>query len=116
MAVPDECLERILHLYRERLDAKGLDYVVFGHIGDNHLHVNILPRNPDEYAAGKELYLTFARDVVAMGGSPAAEHGIGKLKTGFLKIMYGEDGVAQMLAVKRVFDPDLRLGKGTLFA
>ncbi|OGV72304.1 MAG: hypothetical protein A3K19_02575 [Lentisphaerae bacterium RIFOXYB12_FULL_65_16] len=115
MAVPDECLERVVRLYRERLDAKGLDYVVFGHIGDNHLHINILPRNPAEYAAGKELYQSFARDVVAMGGSPAAEHGIGKLKTGFLKIMYGEDGVAQMLAVKRVFDPDLRLGKGTLF-
>lgn len=115
MAVPDSCLDEVLQLYRSHLEAQGLDYVAFGHIGDNHLHVNILPRTPAEYQAGRELYLLFAREVVRMGGSPAAEHGIGKLKTAFLEILVGPDGLAQMRAVKRVFDPDVRLGPGTLF-
>ena len=115
MAVPDERLEELVQLYRTTLDRHGLEYVVFGHIGDNHLHVNILPRNPQEYAVGKQLYSEFAVKVVEMGGSPAAEHGIGKLKTAFLETMYGRDGIDQMMAVKRAFDPELRLGRGTLF-
>lgn len=116
MAVPDDCLGDVLRLYRTRLDSHRLEYVIFGHIGDNHLHVNILPRTPEEYATGYELYVMFARDVVRMGGSPSAEHGVGKLKTAFLEIAFGREGVAQMKAVKDAFDPEWRLGKGTLFA
>ena len=116
MAVPDDCLEDVVRLYRTHLDAHGLDYVIFGHIGDNHLHVNILPRTPEDYATGHELYVMFARDVVRMGGSPSAEHGVGKLKTAFLEIAFGAEGVAQMRAVKNALDPEWRLGKGTLFA
>ncbi len=115
MAVPNECLRDVVHLYRTELDDAGLDHVLFGHIGDNHLHVNILPRTPEEYEAGKRLYLAFAQRVVEMGGSPAAEHGIGKLKTEFLKLLVGEDGIEDMKRIKRVFDPEFRLGKGTLF-
>lgn len=115
MAVPDEYLHEIVRIYRKKLSDAELDYVLFGHIGDNHLHVNILPRNPDEYARGKELYLAFARDVVRMGGSPAAEHGIGKLKKEFLELMIGRRGIAEMRAVKQAFDPECVLGRGTLF-
>ena len=116
MAVPDEHLERIMAVYREKLDAAGLVYVVFGHIGNNHLHVNILPRNPEDYRKGWDLYHDFAHTVVELGGSPAAEHGIGKMKTDFLEFLVGKPGLAEMRAVKRLFDPDLRLGVGTLFA
>jgi D-lactate dehydrogenase (cytochrome) len=116
MAVPDDALESVVRLYREALGDERLDYVIFGHIGDNHLHVNILPRTPEEYAKGWELYHDFAEAVVGMGGSPAAEHGIGKLKTDFLEILYGKRGVEEMKAIKRLFDPELRLGRGTLFA
>jgi len=115
MSVPDAYLTDVVSLYRSKLDRHELQYVVFGHIGNNHLHVNILPRTPDEYALGKTLYLEFARDVVRMGGSVSAEHGIGKLKVEFLEIMLGEKGIAEMREVKRVFDPEFRLGKGTLF-
>ncbi|OGV49791.1 MAG: hypothetical protein A2X49_02960 [Lentisphaerae bacterium GWF2_52_8] len=115
MAVPDEFLEEIMNFYRKELDAQNLEYVIFGHIGNNHLHVNILPRNPDEYLLGKKLYMKFAETVIRMKGSVSAEHGVGKLKKNFLAMMLGEDGLEQMRAVKRAFDPDFRLGTGTLF-
>ncbi len=114
MAVPDEHLAAILSVYRRALNANKLEYVIFGHIGNNHLHVNILPRDHDEYALGKSLYAAFAKEVLAMKGSISAEHGIGKLKKGFLQMMLGDDGIEQMRAVKKVFDPGLRLGPGTL--
>ena len=114
MAVPDEYLEAYVAMFHEELGKAGLRYVTFGHIGDNHLHVNILPRNPDEYAKGRALYFELAKRVVAMGGSPAAEHGIGKLKTDFLKLLIGEKGVEEMRAVKLLFDPRGMLGQKTL--
>ena len=115
MAVPDECLGSILKIYREKLDANSLEYVIFGHIGNNHLHVNILPSSAEEYTRGKKLYADFARTVLSMNGSISAEHGIGKLKKSFLAMMLGERGIEEMKNLKRAFDPDFRLGKGTLF-
>ena len=50
-----------------------------------------------------------------MGGSVSAEHGIGKLKTAFLEMMYGPEGIAQMRRLKEVFDPEGRLNPGNLF-
>ena len=115
MSVPDDCLENVMQLYRADLAAAGLEHVIFGHIGNNHVHVNILPRDMDELAQGKALYLEWAEKVVAMGGSVSAEHGIGKLKVPMLGKMFGPDGIAAMREVKKIFDPEEHLNPGTLF-
>lgn len=115
MAVPDQYLGEIMKFYREKLNSQNLEYVIFGHIGNNHLHVNILPKNMDEYKLGKELYLEFAVKVLEMKGSISAEHGIGKLKKSFLHLMLGDDGISEMKAIKHAFDPDSILGANTLF-
>jgi len=115
MSVPDDCLEKVMQLYRADLAAAGLEHVIFGHIGNNHVHVNILPRDMDELAQGKALYLEWAEKVVAMGGSVSAEHGIGKIKVPLLKKMFGPDGIAAMQQIKLKFDPEERLNPGNLF-
>jgi D-lactate dehydrogenase (cytochrome) len=115
MAVADAHLDTMLARYRADVEAAGLDYVIFGHIGDNHVHVNILPRTEAEYEAGKALYRGFAEQAVAWGGTISAEHGIGKLKSFLLPVLYGEDGVDQMRRTKAAFDPAGRLSPGTLF-
>ncbi len=115
IAVPAESLEEMFRVYREGLDGTGLDYVVFGHIGDSHLHVNILPRDPDELRRGKELALRFAEHAVGLGGTVSGEHGIGKLKHDFLRVLYGDSGLAEMAAVKKALDPDCILNRGVMF-
>jgi D-lactate dehydrogenase (cytochrome) len=115
LAVPDECLAAVMRLYRDGLEASGLEYVSFGHIGNNHVHVNIIPRDAAEYRRGRELYGAWAREVVAMGGTVSAEHGIGKLKKDLLRTMYGGEGVDQMIKLKRLFDPTGLLNQGNLF-
>jgi len=115
LSVPDSELRSVMEMYHRDLKQAGLEYVIFGHIGNNHVHVNILPRKLQDYAEGKRLYLEWAQRVAAMGGSVSAEHGIGKLKTGMLEIMYGGEGIDAMRAVKRVFDEAGLLNRGTLF-
>jgi len=115
IAVPHEALEGMFRLYRESLENTGLAYVIFGHIGDSHLHLNIVPRTPDELRVAKSLAFRFAEHAVSVGGTVSGEHGIGKLKHDFLRIQYGEDGLRQMVAVKRALDPRGILNRGVMF-
>lgn len=114
MSVPDSELEIVMCMYNDGLKTAGLESVIFGHIGNNHVHVNIIPRNMKEYAIGKALYLEWAESVVAMGGSVSAEHGIGKIKVPFLELMYGKDHIAEMRNLKLLFDPAGMLNPGNL--
>lgn len=115
MAVPDQYLLDIWNLYKTRCEELKLEWYAFGHIGNNHLHINILPRNMDDLAAGMDLYQSFAKKVVEMGGSVSAEHGIGKLKGKFLRLMFRPEDIQQMRAVKLAFDPEGILNPDDIF-
>jgi D-lactate dehydrogenase (cytochrome) len=115
MSVPDDRLADVLALYEADLAATDLDHLTFGHIGANHLHVNILPRTPADYDAGKALYLRWAESIIAWGGSISAEHGIGKLKRELFRQMVGDDALLQMHALKQIFDPRDLLSPGNLW-
>lgn len=114
MAVPDDALKTYLKFYEDTLDGQGMEYVIFGHIGNNHLHVNMLPRNNEEVEQGMDNYLLFAKKAVELGGSVSAEHGIGKLKRTFLEVMYGRQGISEMQAVKKALDPKWILNRGDM--
>ncbi len=116
MAVPDEHLGTIMKTYRQALEQQGLESAIWGHIGNNHLHVNILPRNPADYQAGQRIYAQWAEEVTRLGGAVSAEHGVGKGKARFLEVMYGPGAVKEMAALKRALDPEGLLGRGTLFS
>lgn len=115
LSVPDSRLQAMMRLYREGLQQEGLEHVIFGHIGNNHVHVNILPQDMDEYVRGKTLYRSWAQQVVAWGGSVSAEHGIGRLKKELLAIMYGEMHMQEMRDLKALFDPNFSINPGCLF-
>jgi D-lactate dehydrogenase (cytochrome) len=115
MAVPDEKFAAFLEFYKEKLNASGLDHVIFGHIGDNHLHVNLLPKNAEEATRARHLYGRFIAQALMLGGTISAEHGIGKLKSKYLRVMYGERFLNEMAQLKRAFDPNGILGRGNMF-
>jgi D-lactate dehydrogenase (cytochrome) len=115
MAVPDGAFAEMLAFYRETLEGRRLKYVIFGHVGDNHVHVNILPRDEAEAAAAREIYGRFIRKAVALGGTISAEHGVGKLKRPYLRELYGDEHLREMADLKRAFDPACVLGRGNIF-
>jgi D-lactate dehydrogenase (cytochrome) len=115
MSVPDETFPEMLNFYQRALRGGDLRYTIFGHIGDNHVHVNILPRDDNEAARAWDIYHSFIRKAVELGGTISAEHGIGKLKRDYLRQLYGESHVREMAALKHAFDPAGILGRGNMF-
>jgi D-lactate dehydrogenase (cytochrome) len=116
MAVPDAEFPGMLRFYQETLRGGDLRYTIFGHIGDNHVHVNILPRDDKEAARARNIYMQFIRHAVSVGGTVSAEHGIGKLKREYLRELYGEKHLREMAALKRAFDPACILGRGNVLS
>jgi len=113
-AVPLERNREMLAYYRASLEREFPGrYVIFGHIGDAHVHVNIFsdPANP---ARASDLLRDFARQAVAFGGTVSAEHGLGKRKRHLLELQYSAPDIEKMRAVKRRLDPGNILGRGTL--
>lgn len=115
MAVPDENFPAFLRFYKDTLDASGIDYVIFGHIGDCHLHANLLPKDDAEAERARHLYGRFIAQAIMLGGTISAEHGIGKLKSKYLNVMMGERYLNEMAELKRALDPKWILGRGNMF-
>lgn len=116
-AVPIARNREMMAEYRRMLDPVFAErYVIFGHIGDAHVHVNILPRDENESEAARSLINELAKIAVGLGGTVAAEHGLGKRKKHFLAIQYSTDQIRQMEQVKQRLDPCWLLGRGTLFS
>jgi D-lactate dehydrogenase (cytochrome) len=53
---------------------------------------------------------------VEVGGTISAEHGIGKLKREYLRLLYSDEHLREMAALKRAFDPAGILGRGNIFS
>jgi D-lactate dehydrogenase (cytochrome) len=117
LIVPFERLEESIALYRRSLESRGLDYALWGHLSDGNLHPNVVPRSMDDVERGRDAILEMARGVIALGGAPLAEHGVGRsaLKQQLLRELYGDRGIEEMRAVKRALDPTWKLSPGVLF-
>ncbi len=112
-AVPIDRGREMLAIYRRELRS---DNVIFGHIGDAHLHINTFSSSGAEFESNKALMTELARAAAALGGTVGAEHGLGKRKAHLLAIQYSQEEIESMRAVKRRFDPQWLLGQGTLFS
>ena len=112
-AVPLARNREMLAYYRRRLEREFPgSYVIFGHIGDAHVHINIFsdPANP-------------RRPPICCGvraaGRVAGWYGVrgtrlGKRKAHLLELQYTRADLEAMRAVKRRLDPGDILGRGTL--
>ncbi len=94
-----------------RARAAGARTVIFGHLAEGNMHVNILGLAPDDERAADAVL----RFVAELGGSISAEHGIGRAKTRWLHLTRSEADVAAMRAIKHALDPLGQLNPGVIF-
>jgi D-lactate dehydrogenase (cytochrome) len=122
MAVPHDRFRELMDAYERESGAAGVPFLIFGHIGDDHVHLNYLPEDEAGAARAKTAYLRLARTAVRLGGTISAEHGVGKKtipdESGrvipYLAVQYGEPGLRAVAAVKRALDPKLVLNVGNM--
>jgi D-lactate dehydrogenase (cytochrome) len=117
MIVPFASCGQMMRDCRALAAAYDLDLAVWGHISDGNVHPNVIPRGYHDVEHGRAMILELARRVIALGGSPLAEHGVGRhpVKQQLLTMLYGERGIEEMRRVKLSLDPAWKLASGLLF-
>lgn len=87
--------------------------VLFGHIGEGNLHLNVL-RFPLQREA--DLYPEMMALIAGCGGNVSSEHGVGTCKRPYLVLSREAADIAAMRAVKAALDPTGYLNAAVLFS
>ena len=95
---------KLLAIYRRFSELKDIRYNLFGHFGDAHLHFNYMPR-PDQIQICQSEFEKMYAEVVAMNGSPFAEHGIGLIKQKYIKDFWNKNQFNLFHDLKNEHDP-----------
>ena len=90
--------------------APGARLVLFGHVNEGNLHVNVL----DAVDRGDEVSNAVLRLVSSYGGSISAEHGVGRAKRPWLALSRSAEEIAVMRSIKHALDPRGLLNPGVL--
>ena len=114
--VPAERLGDYLCLVRQVTVAEGVPAVLFGHAGCGHVHVNLLPEThqPGWEDAVRAVFEQVSAAQLALGGTPAGEHGVGRLRTHLLEDLYGKEITSLFREIKSAFDPRGILNPGVI--
>jgi len=105
-AVPYPRLADALTIARGFARETGIDPgIAYGHAGNGHPHQNFIARNAAELQRIEQVVTATLREVIAMGGTVAAEHGIGKLKRKWLPLQASPVQQRVMRALKQELDP-----------
>jgi D-lactate dehydrogenase (cytochrome) len=117
MIVPFARFHEMMRACRRLCAERGLDLAVWGHISDGNVHPNVIPHGLEDVEKGRDAILELGRIVIGMGGSPLAEHGVGRnpMKQELLRRLYGDAGVAAMRRIKLSLDPHGSLANGVIF-
>jgi len=114
-AVPYRRLPEAIETARSLVSEAGIDEpVIYGHAGNGHPHQNFVARDARELAGIEAVVEETLRRVLALGGTVAAEHGIGKIKRRWLPLQMNALQISMMTAVKSELDPLGLLAPGNI--
>ena len=101
-------------LSETKLQTFKIEYLLFGHLGDCHLHFHLIPNREQENTA-LDIYNYMIDLSSELGGVYSAEHGTGKRKRIDFEKCYGKDALRMVKDIKRSFDPNFLLNQGNVF-
>ena len=101
-----------IRFYQEEVARHSLEAVIFGHVPENRIHVNIISNSYEDYTTGKMLLEVWYRRALESGGTVFREHGVGKVKRDlFCKVM-GKEILEKLIEEKKTLDPQDLLNPG----
>ena len=109
-SLPHDRFAEFLAFTHDHLEAGGLEYLSFGHLGDSHLHFTILP-HADQVEKGVAAYDAIIARAAELGGIYSGEHGTGKRKRRDFLLCYGEQAVEAVRKCKAAVDPGMLLNR-----
>ena len=113
--VPPSSFNKFIKETHKLIKSKNIDYLLFGHLGDCHLHFHLIPD-----ASSEKIALDCYREIIklssTLGGVYSAEHGTGKRKRQDFIECYGNEAALQIKKCKKGFDPDFLLNRGNVFS
>jgi glycolate oxidase len=116
-AVPYRRLAEALDTARRAADAQRVaPPVCYGHAGNGHPHENFIAEDADELARINIAVGDTITAVLALGGTVAAEHGLGKLKRQWLAVQLSPTQLELMRSLKRLLDPHCTFAPGNVFS
>jgi FAD/FMN-containing dehydrogenase len=109
-----------VHEFTDRAVALVTEYapeaipVLFGHIGEGNLHLNLVRCNVSDETE-HNLYTAMMTLIADCGGNVSSEHGVGTRKRDYLTMSRTDADIAAMRTVKAAFDPTGYLNPAVLF-
>jgi len=115
VVVPRTRLAELLERTRDIAGRTGVRMPSYGHAGDGNLHINFLWNGDSDWERVERGVEGLLREVVALGGTIAGEHGVGAKKAPYLHLEQSSELIALQRRIKAIFDPKGILNPGKIF-
>ena len=112
--VPMENFKEYLDKIHTKIREHNIEYLLFGHLGDCHLHFHLIP-DAEQNDLCLKIYDYMVDLSAQLGGVYSAEHGTGIRKRNDFKKCYGIEAVEMVKQSKLAIDADLLLNRGNVF-
>ena len=111
--VPPDNFKDFLDYTHDMIKSHNIEYLLFGHLGDCHLHFHLI-HSKEEQEIAEQIYHNIVQESSRLGGVYSAEHGTGKRKRNDFLECYGIEAVNQIKLCKQSFDPKMLLNQGNI--
>ena len=111
--VPPENFKQALSEIHQVIQEEKIEYLLFGHLGDCHLHFHLIPAK-DQQERAFDVYNKIVKISSNLGGVYSAEHGTGKRKKADFLSCYGASAANELKASKLCLDPHMILNRGNI--
>ena len=114
-AVPINKLAQAVHMLFEVGKKHGIKVSCQGHAGDGNIHPHFFFNSDEEKKTAAKARSEFHYEIIKMGGTVSAEHGVCREKAPYITKQLGEAQVGAMRAIKKALDPNNILNPGCIF-
>ena len=114
--VPRSRVRDVLKKVYELGRANSIQVAAFGHIGEGHIHLNVIYNDVKEMDLPvHKLVSQILDEVVSIGGTITSEHGVGDTKAEFIELELAPHEIEIMRDLKKMFDPKDIMNPGKIF-